>query len=311
MPNTGQATPLPHEEWLKKAGDDVQAEYERIREFALRPSGIQQSGHEAESVWQGLLEAWLPPGYRIGVRKYLIFETPVDGRWQSRETDLIVFHPAYPEALRSRPQVLISGVVAAFSVKLTLDRRAISEAVTDAATLRRGVAVDLDRKVGNIVSPLIFGVLAHSHRGLGDPPDRTVDTFLQQASRDAVAPRENLDLMCIADSNCWSRLVTVHTPFPPGHPLRGISDPGEQPAFGETYYSIGPCSQRNYPVAALVGGLWALLAQRDETLRRIADGLWTPTDMGGATVLRPLSDVVEPGGSLYQKLVSQPGPTML
>jgi hypothetical protein len=104
--------PLQHE-WLKKTGDDLQADYERIRDIARQPSGIQQSGHEAEAAWKQLLEAWLPPNDRIGVRKYLLFETPADGKSQSREHDLVIFHPGYPEALRTKPQVVISCVVAA------------------------------------------------------------------------------------------------------------------------------------------------------------------------------------------------------
>jgi pimeloyl-ACP methyl ester carboxylesterase len=46
--------PLQHE-WLKKTGDDLQADYNRIRNIARQPSGIQQSGHEAEAACKQLL----------------------------------------------------------------------------------------------------------------------------------------------------------------------------------------------------------------------------------------------------------------
>jgi len=42
---------------------------------------------------------------------------------------------------------------AAFSVKLTLDRPAIVGASKDAATLRRGIADDQNRSIGNSLSP--------------------------------------------------------------------------------------------------------------------------------------------------------------
>ena len=306
--------PLQHE-WLKKTGDDLQADYERIRDIARQPSGIQQSGHEAEAAWKQLLEAWLPPNYRIGVRKYLLFETPVDGTSQSREHDLVIFHPGYPEALRTKPQVVISGVVAAFSVKLTLNRAGIEEAIEDAAVLRRGIEVKKDKTIGNLLSPLIFGVLAHSHKSLGNPPDRTVDRLLQQSSADVSVPRESLDLVCIADSNCWRRWVTIDIPWPPGHPFHSVRDRDKRPIYGQAFASmgerLGDAPQENYPVAALIGGLWDLLAQRDESLRGIADGLWKPYGIGGVSISRELASVIQPAGALYQRLNSQPGPSLL
>ena len=59
----------------------------------------------------------------------------------TKETDLVIFHPHYPEKLRTKESVLASGVAAAFSSKRTIDRDAIVEAYEDAATLRRGMKI--------------------------------------------------------------------------------------------------------------------------------------------------------------------------
>ena len=296
----------PHHEWLKKTGDDLQADYERIRDIARNPAGIQKSGHEAEAGWKRLLADWLPPNYQIGVREYLLFETPVDGVWSSRETDLVIFHPAYPEALRIRNEVIIGGVVAAFSVKLTLNRAGLNEAIRDAAVLRRGIKVEKDRKVGELLSPLIFGVFAQSQTGFTQDPDRTIDQILMESARDVALPRQNIDVVCVADLNCWRRFTTVDIPFPPGHPFH-IVGATKQPTYHESFVSMGLGARETYPVAALIGGLWSLFAQRDASLIDLARGLWEPRGVGGVAVSRPLSEVVEVGGKLHQTLLSQPG----
>lgn len=139
--------------------------------------------------------------------------------------------------------------------------------------LRRGIEVKKDKKIGDLLSPLIFGVLAHSHKSLGNRPDRTVDRLLQQSSADVSVPRESLDLVCIADSNCWHRWVTIDIPWPPGHPFHNVTDKVKRPMYGQAFASMGErlghAPQENYPVAALIGGLWDVLAQRDESLRGI------------------------------------------
>ena len=43
----------------------------------------------------------------------------------TKETDLVIFHPHYPEKLRTKESVLASGVAAAFSSKRTIDRDAV------------------------------------------------------------------------------------------------------------------------------------------------------------------------------------------
>lgn len=151
---------------------------------------------------------WLPPAYSFGVRKYLLFEHKVDGQYRSGETDLVLFHPSYPERLRQRKEVMISGVIAAFSVKLTLNRAGLREAMDEAAVLRQGLGTKAGAVIGELISPLITGVLAQSH-ALGANPQDTVDKILREKSTRLLHPREELDLVCVADLNYWVRKSTV------------------------------------------------------------------------------------------------------
>ena len=64
-----------------------------------------------------------PIGFRSmrSVNGSILLETE-GGPATTKETDLVIFHPHYPEKLRTKESVLASGVAAAFSSKRTIDR---------------------------------------------------------------------------------------------------------------------------------------------------------------------------------------------
>ena len=88
----------PHElqRWFKQVAADVAVDYETLHAEAV--ANPQKSGHGGESTWLRLLRDWLPPGYDVAARKYIIPETDQ----QPFETDIVVFNPGYPERLRER-----------------------------------------------------------------------------------------------------------------------------------------------------------------------------------------------------------------
>jgi hypothetical protein len=67
--------------------------------MAREPGRVQQVGHRVESKWLNVLTQWLPCGYQVATRKYILLESAVDGKTVTRETDIVVLHPAYPESL--------------------------------------------------------------------------------------------------------------------------------------------------------------------------------------------------------------------
>jgi hypothetical protein len=306
--------PQLHHRVLDKLSLELAEEYERIQaELQDTPKNIQLSGFLAEAVWARLLGPWLPPQYEFGYRRHLLYERPVDGEKRSPEIDLVQFHPAYPRRLRDEQEVLISGVVAAFSVKLTLTPDGLQEAIDVAALLRRGMTPRIREPIGDLVSPLITGVLAQSHRGFGAAPEEKVADMLLDAAerldgsgvyrvRDdidevstaglATHPRNELDFVCVADLNCWRR-----------HPMvmwQGIgapwaADEDKYIAYWTARQPLGPEGDRlAEPTAILISELWQKLANRDCTLRAVADGFrMTNTPGSGAgsgapKSLRPL-----------------------
>ena len=97
----------------------------------------------------------------------------------------------------------------------------------------------MDVRSGKSYRPLIFGLLAHSHNNLGNPPDAVIDGLLAESSRNFLPPREGLDLLSIADSSCWRRPVTVETPWNHGYPMHSVRDEQKQPMYSEAFVAGG------------------------------------------------------------------------
>jgi hypothetical protein len=125
-----------HHRWFDQLAADIASDYQQLHAVARKDA--QRAGHGGESTWLRLLNNWLPPTYGVGQRKYILPER--DGE-EPFETDIVVFNPAYPERLREREEILAGGVAAAFSVKLTLDRRELRRGQVG----RSGVARPLGR----------------------------------------------------------------------------------------------------------------------------------------------------------------------
>jgi hypothetical protein len=195
-----------HHQWLADVNKSIVDSYERDQDMARQPKNIQRTGHRVESRWYEVLSDWLPPQYSICKRKYILLETE-DGPATTKETDLVVFHPHYPEKLRSKESVLASGVAAAFSTKRTIDRNAIVEAYEDATTLRRGMKIRGGTLRHHLAPPVFFGLLGESHDWKNaDDPNAKVRAIVDELDRlEVKAPREGLDMLCVADPSVTDR----------------------------------------------------------------------------------------------------------
>ncbi|SBS76421.1 conserved hypothetical protein [uncultured Mycobacterium sp.] len=264
-----------HHQWLEDVNKSVVESYERDQAMARQPDGIQRTGHRVESRWDEVLSDWLPPQYEIGKRKYLLLETE-DGPAVTKETDLVVFYPHYPEKLRTKESVLASGVAAAFSVKRTIKREAIVEAYEDAAILRQGMKIRELTPRNFLAPPVFFGLLGESHgwKSAADPKD-TIKTIVDTLDMENVkAPREGLDMLCIADLGYWGRSTSIVTE----QFLQSQADPMISALLGKESLVISGLRhdyndpQPLSPLTHFIGSLWAKLAINDPTLTPLADG---------------------------------------
>lgn len=285
-----------HHQWLAEMSTAIARDYEDLQaKLSGNPSAIQESGHQAEAAWVALLQGWLPSTYEVATRKYLILEDS-NGPEISNETDIVVFHPSYPPQLRSKPHVLVSGVVAAFSVKATLTRAGLEEAVKEAAVVKRGVISRAGTPQDDLMASPVYGLLAHSHswKSPASEPNRNVTSALRDFdSQYAATPREGLDLVCVADLNFWSRATIAMSRHVADQLNQNLGDLSSgaykesiQSGFMKrTTFDEGDRSADAMPPSSLfVGTLWNKLARFHSDLKPIADGLRVTGTSGSGSI---------------------------
>lgn len=270
-----------HHQWLADVNDDIVRAYEREQqEIAGKPDRVQELGHRVEARWAEMLSEWLPSEYEVGTRKYILLEN--DDLKMTKETDLVVFHPHYPKKLRLKKPVLASGVAAAFSVRRTIGRDDIKAAYDEGINLRRGMKIREGTEQAYLVPPVFFGLLGESHdwKAPASTPKENIKSITDEFDRELTgAPREGIDLLCIADLGTWTRITTVL-------PQKFLqAQTRANPILVALTGSTGNDSlvlsgmRHDYeqndlsPLTNFVGSLWGKLAINDPTLKPLANGL--------------------------------------
>lgn len=255
---------MPHrvDDWFQRVAQEVQSDWERLRQAAIKDP--QRAGHGGEATWAGLLRKWLPSGYEVVTRRYILPETddapePPEGG----ETDIVIFNPGYPPALRQHEEVFAGGVAAAFSVRLTLDADGIRDATQRAAEVRRSIKPRYGTVRGEMLGAFPMGLLSHSHDWKGGRSTPTENVTAAATKYEAALvehPRESLDLICVADLGTWalSRVPYLEMAGPPAANTARIAAHAE----------LSPA-----PVAGCITHLLRSLSYTDPTLRPMVAGL--------------------------------------
>lgn len=270
-----------HHEWLTDVNDSIVRDYEREQKMAQTKGRTQETGHVVESLWDVVLTDWLPPQYEVAKRKYILLEND-EGTSLPKETDVVVYHPHYPEKMRKKNYILASGVAAAFSVRRTIGRNDIEEAYKEGIALRRGIRIRGDGLQSYLIPPVFYGLLAESHgwKNPGSTPKDNVKDITNEFDRDLVlSPREGLDLLCVADLATWGRTTAVlperfiarqkwpeeaMIAFTGSAQAQSLVLSGMRHDYEQTTLS---------PLTNFIGLLWNRLALNDPTLKPLADGL--------------------------------------
>src|SRR5262249_20863415 len=109
--------------------------------------------------------------------------------------------------LLNQKYYLAAGVAAAFECKVTLRADDIRSAVENATIIRRLVPERTGSPYKELQSPIIYGLLAHSHewRRAKSKPVVNIERDLWQADLQYTKhPREMLDMLCVADLAFWN-----------------------------------------------------------------------------------------------------------
>ncbi len=260
----------PQARWFRTLAREIEDEYERLHRAALQDP--QRAGHGGEGTWVTVLSEWLPPGYDVVTRKYIVPEVGSE----EFETDILVLHPSYPVPFRTREEILAGGVAAAFSVKLTLDASGIRDGVRRAIALRRALKPRYGTPREEITAPFPVGLLAHSHswKAPDSEPRKNIAERLWSLEHELVRhPRESLDYLCVADLGLRSSFRVPYMP-PDAVQYNAAATPAQR-VHGAAYAAISQTepSETFTAVASLITHLLVRLSYLDPSLRPLADNL--------------------------------------
>src|SRR4051812_20093503 len=154
----------PHElfDFVFAVTEDLAREYVRIQKRATEDPGT--AGDQGEENWATLFKQWLPSYLHVVTKGRILTESG----YASPQMDVLVLSPSYPKMLLDKKLYLAGGVLAAFECKITLKAEHVKAAVETSALLRRNMPKETGSPYRELNSPLIYGVLAHSHSWKGE-----------------------------------------------------------------------------------------------------------------------------------------------
>ena len=133
-----------------------------------------------------------------------------------------------------------------------------------------------------LIPPVFFGLLGESHdwKAPASTPKENIKAITDEFDRDLVkAPREGLDLLCVADLGTWRRTTAVL-------PERFMAQQNWPDEFRMAFSGSTKAESlvlsgllHDYeqttlsPLTNLIGSLWNMLAINDPTLKPLANGL--------------------------------------
>ena len=264
------------EAFLRQDQAELAAEYRRIYHRTSEDPGT--AGDEGEENWAALLREWLPSSYQVVTKGRVVFPD----RSASSQVDVVVLRGSYPPRLLNNKLYLSSGVVAAFECKNTLTAGHVKAAVEKAASLKSRTARRDGSLQEELRSPLVYGLLAHSHawKGKNSAPVENVDEALEESVAVIHHPSRLIDIICVADLAAWTLGHLVDCPWffrDETRKLRakyaGVPAEGwvvsQFTRFTEGIFEME--FETPNPIAILVSHLLEWCAWDDEDLRPIAD----------------------------------------
>ncbi|MBD1364434.1 hypothetical protein IDJ77_11500 [Mucilaginibacter sp. ZT4R22] len=187
-------------DFMQSATDEMSAEYNRIQKRALEDPGT--AGDQGEENWAELLRKWLPSTFKIVTKGRIV---GIDGV-ASPQVDVIILRPEYPPSLENEKLYLAGGVLAAFECKLTLKSKHLKAFFDNSKQVKSRMQYELGTPYKELQSPIIYGLLAHSHswNGLKSKPIEIIEEAINQGHSASDHPVYLPDFICIANLSCWT-----------------------------------------------------------------------------------------------------------
>lgn len=176
-------------------------EYNRIQKRSTEDQGT--AGDQGEENWATIFKNWLPPDYHVVTKGRLLSEKGT----ASPQVDVIILHPFYPKHLLDKKLYLTAGVAAVFECKNTLKSSHIEKTIQNSIEIRNLINVEPSNYLKELYSPIIYGLVAHSHswkNDKSDPINNIQSKLLETDNKFTKHPRECLDFICVSDLATWS-----------------------------------------------------------------------------------------------------------
>ncbi|MEL4886747.1 hypothetical protein N6P31_06600 [Pectobacterium betavasculorum] len=258
--------------FMQQLSTEMANEYQRIQMRASEDPGT--AGDQGEENWAELLRDWLPRTYEVVTKGRIISEKGET----SPQIDVIVLNESYPKKLLNKKLYLAAGVYAAFECKTTLKSSHITEAVNNCKKIKNLYPVRIGSPYKELHTPIIYGLLAHSHSWKGEKstPETNIEQKINEADEEIIShPREQLDLLCVADLATWaSSKMTITGPnlstdWPQMAPFQGQNGSVNTSYIGHTL------KNEQFDQFTSIGVLISYLSQRiaweNTSLRSLSD----------------------------------------
>ncbi|QZN94342.1 DUF6602 domain-containing protein [Symbiopectobacterium purcellii] len=201
-------------DFMNQISAEMASEYTRIQKRVSEDPGT--AGDQGEENWAEILRDWLPQEYHIVTKGRIISQ---DGE-TSPQIDILILHASYPSKLLNKKLFLAAGVAAAFECKTTLKASHITEVIENSIKIKNLYKPRGGTPYRELHSPIIYGLLAHSHSWKGEQsePEKIIINKLISEDRKLIShPRYALDLLCVADLGAWqfSKMAFVKSSIPP------------------------------------------------------------------------------------------------
>lgn len=260
-------------DFMRQISAEMSAEYDRIQMRATEDPGT--AGDQGEENWAELLRDWLPRSYEVVTKGRIISQ---EGE-TSPQIDVLVLKGAYPKRLLNKKLYLAAGVAAAFECKTTLKASHIGEAMEHCAKIKSLYPSRTGSPYKELHSPLVYGLLAHSHSWKGDnsTPVQNTEKKLHEVDAQYIChPRFQLDLLCVADLAAWTSSKMTFLGPRQMHDWSTMA-PIYGPNGSATSAYVGHTTEEDQqvdlftPIGVLISHLSQQLAWENPSLRDLAD----------------------------------------
>lgn len=266
-------------DFMEQASAEMSFEYTRIQRRSMEDPGT--AGDQGEENWADLLRNWLPSNFHIVTKGRIIGH---DGK-TSPQIDVLVLSSSYPPRLLSKKLYLAAGVVAAFECKNTLKANHIEEAVSTSKIVKSLAESRYGTPFKELHSPIIYGLLAHSHSWKGDnstPIQNIQNKMTAEDRRIATHPNQSMDLLCVADLGTWSLVKNTYVDMGEPRPNPSVKGAPMSGFVGFTNKTSGQDGEFT-PIGSMVFNLSQRLAWETPEIRSLAD-YYRCTNLSGVGV---------------------------